>query len=87
MSKAIPSIGDRVIYHPTSDHDKQMSEAKNCNSANVLPATVVAEWGTNTVNLKVHFDGDIPDVWVTSANKGLNQGEWEWPWEHEQRVG
>lgn len=34
-----------------------------------LAATVVADWGSDLVNLKVHLDGDMTDRWVTSAQK------------------
>ena len=56
-----------------------MANAPNCNTSELLPATVVAVWGPNTINLKVHLDGDEADLWVTSVHEGPGAGQWEWP--------
>lgn len=45
----------------------------------VLPAVVVAIFGTGTTaNLKVLLDGQ-DDYWATSRSLGENPGSWAWP--------
>jgi len=73
-----PTIGRVVIYKPTAAQIVKMANAPNCNTADFLPATVVAVWGPTTVNLKVHLDGE-GDLWVTSASEGTLEGQWMWP--------
>lgn len=77
-----PTIG-RIVNYVASDTDKGKMEAARklnggCNEANVLPAIVTAVWSDTCVNLRVIADGNL-DIWVTSANQGLNPGQWSWP--------
>ena len=88
MSKTIVEMGDRVVYHTTEAERKIMSDSLQCNVQSVLHARVVAVWSENCVNLKVGVDGNIPDLWITSAQKGHLEGQWEfqgeYDWEKEQ---
>lgn len=80
-----PTIGRVVIFNTDEqfrnslkskgDFDGQYSNHEQ----NKLPATIVAVWGDDCVNLKVSVDGHGPDVWVTSRMRGDNEGEWNWP--------
>lgn len=77
-----PTIGRIVIYN-TSDVDKEKMKAVNllngnCNVQDKLPAVITAVWGDECVNLKVIVDGCF-DLWVTSALKGDNPMNWNWP--------
>jgi hypothetical protein len=84
MSKTVPTVGDKVLYHTTQeDRDKIQPHG---NSSPVLPAVVVAGWGSDTVNLKVICDADCPDLWVTSAEHGTQERMWEWQGHYEYRV-
>ena len=74
--KIVQTIGDTVLYIPTNDQHEVMKKAPNCNTAAMLPATVVAVWSEDTLNLKVHLDGGLPDLWVTSSIKGTGEGNW-----------
>jgi len=85
MSKIVPTIGDQVIYHLTNEDRKKISPYGNTSDA--LPAIVVVAWGGYCVNLKVQCDADCPDLWVTSAQKGQSEREWEWPYHYEHRIG
>ena len=84
MSKSVPTVGDMVLYHVTQTDKNDM--APHGNIAEVLPAVVVADWGSNTVNLKVFTDGQGPDLWITSAMKGQSPGYWEWPYQYHNRM-
>lgn len=42
------------------------------------PATVVRQWGPDTVNLKVHLDG-TDFYWAPSIINGDDRGEWKFP--------
>jgi hypothetical protein len=88
MSKTIVEMGDRVVYHTTNPERKLMEDSNQCNVQSVLPAWVVAVWSEKCVNLKVSVDGNIPDLWITSAHKGHLEGQWEfqgeYDWEKEQ---
>lgn len=77
-----PTIGRVVIYNTTSA-DKAKMEAANtlngsCNTQDKLPAIITAVWSDECVNLKVITDGNL-DLWVTSANKGDEPMNWNWP--------
>ena len=81
MSRVLPTIGDTVIYFP--DKNEQLEMEKYGNSAKELPATVVASWGQECVNLKVATDGTGPDLWKTSAVMGKGEeGSWMWPYKY-----
>lgn len=77
-----PSIGRIVIYRPTEAEKKVMADTIGCNTSDILPATIVAVWGDSEescINVKVHQDGDVPDLWKTSINRGEEPGQWNWP--------
>jgi len=44
----------------------------------VFPAMIVNTWGSTTVNLQVHLDGN-DNYWATSRKEGGNPGQWSWP--------
>lgn len=73
--KVVPTIGDTVLYQSTEEDLKWMREQPDCNEAAVLPAVIVADWGS-CVNLKVITDGN-QDLWKTSIQQGVNPGEWK----------
>jgi hypothetical protein len=76
-----PTIGRQVIYTPTAEEKKEIVNGGG-NSADKLPATVVAVWSDSeepAVNLKVTTDGPGADLWKTSASKGDGEGQWNWP--------
>ena len=89
MSKTVVEMGDRVVYHTTPEQKDEMDDFPDCNVQSVLPAIVVAAWSETCVNLKVIHDGDLPDIWVTSAMKGHEPGQWEFPgeWDWEKNQG
>jgi hypothetical protein len=77
-----PTIGRVVIYN-TTEADKAKMEAAStlnggCNTQDKLPAIITAVWSDECVNLKVITDGNL-DLWVTSANKGDEPMNWNWP--------
>lgn len=79
-----PTIGRVVIYNTTKEEQEKMRSATNpgCNVHEKLPATVVAVWTEETVNLQVLLDGKIngeSTIWKTSASKGDGEGQWNWP--------
>jgi hypothetical protein len=88
MSKTVVELGDKVIYHTTPAEQKTMEDSYSCNVQKVLPAMVVAVWSEKCINLKVFVDGNLEDLWVTSATKGCLEGQWEfqseYDWEKEQ---
>jgi hypothetical protein len=69
-----PTIG-RIVHLKLTEQQKN---SINGNKAEVLPAVIVAVWGPTCVNLKVMTDG-VNDLWVTSAQQGENEGQWNWP--------
>ena len=76
-----PTIGRIVIYNTTeADKAKMRAAGLNgtCNVQDILPAIIVAVWSDECVNLKVITDG-ILDLWVTSALKGDQPMNWNWP--------
>jgi len=77
----LPTIGRVVIYNTTKEEQKRMEDASNCNVQEKLPAIVVAVWGDTeeaAINLNVQNDGE-GSFWVTSALKGEEAGQWNWP--------
>ena len=84
MSQSVPSVGDVIVYHPTSDEQKEMESHGNFSIA--LPGIVVAAWGMDTINVKIMTDGNGPDLWKTSIMKGKEPGEWEWKEVYEYRL-
>lgn len=86
MSKTIATVGDKVVYHTTATERNDMRDTPSCNEAHHLPATVVSAWGSDTVNLKVHQDGELPDLWKTSIMRGKMEGEWDWASYHEWQM-
>lgn len=72
-----PFLGQKVIYKADESDKQYMRDIVNCNVQDELPATVVAVWSEECVNLKVHMDGDAPDLWKTSAQKGTGECEWQ----------
>ena len=50
-----------------------------------LAAVIVAVWGIDLVNLKVHLDGNLIDLWITSTSKTTKEnksaGGWLWKYE------
>ena len=77
----IPSIGRVVIYNTTEEEQQKMRDMESCNVQEKLPAAVVAVWGDteeSAINLNVQLDGE-GSFWVTSALKGDEAGQWNWP--------
>lgn len=83
------SIGSRVLYRLSAgdvshiDNNRPMhrgNQVRNpVSEGQVLPATVVALFGTgSTANLKVMLDGE-DDYWATSRTLGEGNGHWFWP--------
>lgn len=76
-----PTIGRVVIYQTTKEEQDKMRAMTNCNVQEELPAIVVAVWGNDenaAINLNVQLDGE-GSLWVTSALRGNQPGEWNWP--------
>ena len=80
----IPKVGDIVTYTTTEQEKESMG---NCpplrnNVQDKLPAIVVAVWGNkpdSLVNLKVIHDGQSPDAWKTSVQRGDGEMNWNFP--------
>jgi hypothetical protein len=73
-----PKIGDVVTYNTTEQERVDMS---NCpplhnNVAEKLPAVITAVWSDSLVNLKVLHDGQSPDLWKTSVQRGDEEFNW-----------
>lgn len=79
MSEKKPTIGRIVNYKTTEQEREWMRNSGNSNVSEVLPAMVVAVWSDTCVNLKVFCDGNVPDMWKTSAPLGENEACWSWP--------
>ena len=76
-----PTIGRVVIYTTTQDEREAMKNS-NQNVAEQLPGIVVSVHGDDEnapINVKVLMDGDGPDLWKTSIQRGDQPGEWQWP--------
>ena len=84
MSKLIPTVGDSIIYFPTQEEKEAMANSGQDGVAEALPGIVVVPWGSDLVNAKIFLDGNSPDLWKLSINKGTNEGQWCWPHEHDQ---
>lgn len=78
-----PSVGRIVLYRLTAGES-----AASCvhhgavrplnNGAEVAPAIITRVFSDTCVNLRVLLDG--PDtLWVTSANPGDDERQWQWP--------
>ncbi|MGB1270768.1 MAG: hypothetical protein ACPG5T_01705 [Endozoicomonas sp.] len=72
-------VGKIVTYNTTKEQMEAM-KTLGCNPQEQLPATVVAEHDPedkkSLVNLKVHIDGPLPDMWVTSVPHGKEVNNW-----------
>lgn len=68
-----------VIYWPTEEEIEMMRQNTNLNVVTQMPATIVNVLGDEVINLRVHIDGEGPDWWKISVQKGADQGEWSWP--------
>jgi hypothetical protein len=44
----------------------------------ILPMIIVGVWPGTSVNGQVILDGN-DNFWVTSAEQGYNNGQWNWP--------
>ena len=75
MSKQVPTIGQIVLYKPTST---DAIHFRNWKDSEVLPAIIVMVHAENNVNLKV-FDNGPTDAWKTSVLLGDAPGQWNWP--------
>lgn len=73
-----PTIGRVVHYNVPKETQKALHQL-GCNTQPQLPATIVAVWGLECVNLKVKVDGNHPDLWVTSSTEGIGEHQWQWP--------
>lgn len=79
-----PTIG-RIVHYKTTESRRKAMEGNPANkgaynnSQSVLPAIVVAVWSDTCVNLQVIVDGHAGTMWVTSANLGDGEGNWNWP--------
>lgn len=77
-----PTAGRVVIYNTTEEEQEIMRQATTCNVQKQLPATIVCVWSDDedaSVNLKVQYDGSLADLWKTSAPRGNEPGQWNWP--------
>lgn len=94
MAKIYPQLGDRVIYFPSANDIQILKDKQTAGEAVNVPeplepmsAVVVAVWGVDNVNLKVHVDGAVPDFWATSVPKASDPRhhrlEYTWCWVHE----
>ena len=57
-------LGDTVLFHFGPDED-----VSAYNNSRTHPATVVAVWSDDCVNLKVTPDGKAHSIWETSVNR------------------
>ena len=76
-----PVLGQQVFYIVTDEEITTMNNQSNCNSQQILPATIVAVWGDtpeSAVNIKIHLDGE-GDLWKTSITQGTSPGDWKMP--------
>ncbi len=79
-----PTIGRIVKYKLKEEEKEQLRALSNsslsghCNISDESPATIVAVWSEDSINAKVHLDGAIPDLWVTSIQQGEEPGQWNW---------
>lgn len=77
-----PTIGRVVIYNTTEADIAKMKAASiingGCNIQDKLPAIIVAVHSDECVNLIVITGGNL-DLRVTSANKGDQPMNWNWP--------
>jgi len=78
-------LGKHVIVHLTADQQSQIggNHVPNGGNIKVAAGTIVADFEPeNTkphkVNIKVHGDSR-DDLWVTSAEHGKAQGQYEFP--------
>ncbi len=71
-----PFVGQTVTFK-TNEKQRIAMEVNGDNTQEVLPATIVAVWSKETVNLKVQVDGRSADLWVTSVQKGTGEYEWQ----------
>lgn len=69
-------IGATVLYLLTEEEKKAL-HTLGCNSSDELPATVVAVWGPECCNVKVHIDGPVGDLWKTSILPGDQPGHYK----------
>lgn len=75
-----PGIG-RIVHYVTTDPDEQ------CNGAEVCAATVTGVRSDTVVNLKITFDGPVPDRWIAGVPRehsfvpvdGFPVRFWRWP--------
>lgn len=73
-----PTIGRIVIYNTTGLERSEMEQNPQCNVSEKLPAMITAVWSDDCVNLKVFLDGE-GEIWKTSAQKGDDEDQWNWP--------
>lgn len=73
-----PTIGRVVIYTPTKAENEAWEKSSTANTAEKLPATIVAVWGETCINAQVILDGE-GTVWKTSIQQGDGEGQWNWP--------
>lgn len=82
---ATVKLGDVVLYKPTEEELHRMNRRYNLSAVpgnNIVPGQqfpmmVVRVWSDYSVNGKVIFDGEYPDMWVTSAHMGTCDGEYQ----------
>lgn len=78
----LPTRGRVVIYNTTEEELRGNASSNSCNVQKQLPATIVCVWSDDedaSVNLKVQYDGSLADLWKTSAPRGNEPGQWNWP--------
>ena len=80
-----PTIG-RIVNYKLTEADKKNLEAargftgRYNNTADTLPAIIVAVWSDTTINAQVFVDGHTSTMWKTSINQGDEIGQWNWPY-------
>lgn len=69
----MPKLGEVVLFTFSKDDQDKIENHRDAAVLQSLgqsikvPATVVAVWGEDCVNLRVHLDGPGPDIWETSV--------------------
>ncbi|WP_319228328.1 hypothetical protein [Draconibacterium orientale] len=72
----MPKLGQTVIFNVSEETGNSL-QTLGCNKQTQYPATVVAVWSEECVNLKVQVDGTHPDLWITSAQRGTEANQWQ----------
>lgn len=69
-------VGKMVLYKVPAHCQDLRLHSNGVKEGDVLPAIVVRQWSTTTVNLRVFCD-NREDAWITSATMGDKPGQWQ----------